>query len=126
MNARAWLVSNIFFCLWLAGPTSAQTSVEPLGIPVAAEASTERHVGANGKPCITIVEIHAKSQINPDFYEHWIKASNRCGLYIKLRVCHHGTEQCMAMTVPPWESKNGLLGMSPTMADLKYETRERF
>jgi hypothetical protein len=135
MNTRTWLISAILFTC-LGGPTPAQNLVEPssgvsaipnvAGSSATPKQSSERHVGANGKPCIAIAEIHAKSQVNTDFYEHWIRATNRCGQYIKLRVCHHGTEECIAMSVPPWESKSGLFGMSTIAAELQYEARERF
>jgi hypothetical protein len=135
MNGRTCLVSAILFTHF-SGPTLAQNLVEPTtsvsALPNVAGASatprqpTERHVGANGKPCITIAEIHAQSQSNADFYEHWIRATNRCGQYIKLRVCHHGTDECVAMSVPPWESKNSLLGMSTIATEFQYDARERF
>ena len=135
MNTRTWLISAILLTS-LGGPTPAQNLVETspsvsalsnvAGTSAAARQSAERHVGANGKPCITIAEIHAKSQINTDFYEHWIRATNRCGQYIKLRVCHRGTDECIAMSVPPWESNNSLLGMSTIATEFQYDARERF
>ena len=121
--------------LYLGGSTLAQ-NVEPStgslaiakapGISATRKESAVRHVAENGKPCITVDEIHIKSQLETDFYQHWIRATNRCGQYIKLQVCRRGSDQCIAMSVPPWDSKNGLLGLSAMAAELQYEIRERF
>jgi hypothetical protein len=126
-----WLMAIVTLAgaLCLGGPTLAQNLVEPStsSLPIGkAPSISERHVAENGKPCITVDEFHPKSQIDTDFYEHWIRATNRCGQYIKLRVCRHGSDECIAMSVPPWDSKNGFLGLSPMAAELQYEIRERF
>jgi hypothetical protein len=135
MKPRAWLVSLIWLT-FLGGPTPAQDLLEPptslstipdeADISAAPKDSAGHHLRANGKPCITIDEIQPRSPSTTAFFEHWVRATNRCGQYIKLRVCRHGTEECIAMNVPPWDSKNGLVGISATTAGFRYDARERF
>jgi hypothetical protein len=70
-----------------------------------------RHLSVTGKLCIS-VESYANAQVsNKNIYEHWIKASNRCGQNIKVQSCYHKSEDCIVMNVPPWESKNSVLGI---------------
>jgi hypothetical protein len=84
------------------------------------------HAGLNGKPCLSI-EGYVKTQIiNKDIYEHWIRARNSCGQYIKIRVCYRKSESCISMNVPPWESENAVLGIAPKAPDFQYLVNEKF
>lgn len=83
-------------------------------------------VGLNGRPCLS-VEGYVKTQvINKDIYEHWIRARNGCGRYIKIRVCYPESETCILMNVPPWESQNAVLGIAPKAPYFQYLLSEKF
>jgi hypothetical protein len=123
---HTWLISSICFAL-LGGHALAQSVVSPSGSTFALPNELGRHhMGPNGKPCLAVAG-YAKSQvINKNIYEHWISATNSCGQSIKLRVCYHGTDDCIVMNVPPWESKNSVLGIYPIVKDFQYDAKEQF
>ena len=84
------------------------------------------HLGPTGKPCLSLAA-HAQAQtLNPHIFEHWIDATNTCGQDIKVQVCYFGTEDCIAMDVPPYGRKNAVLGIYPAMTDFRYEAKEKF
>jgi hypothetical protein len=83
-------------------------------------------VGLNARPCLS-VEGYVKTQIiNKDIYEHWIRARNSCGQYIKIRVCYPESETCIVMNVPPWESQNAVLGIAPKAPYFQYLLSGKF
>lgn len=84
-----------------------------------------RHVSLTGKPCIAL-ESHATAQrLNKNIYEHWITASNSCGQNIRIQVCYHTTNNCIVMDVPPWETKNSVLGIYPNEKHFQYDAKEK-
>lgn len=86
----------------------------------------KRHVGSNGKPCLAL-ESYAKAEvINKDIFEHWVKATNSCGQHIELRVCYRKSNDCIVMNVPPWDTKNSVLGIYPKVKDFQYDAKEKF
>ena len=88
--------------------------------------NNERHVGPNGKPCLTL-ESYTKPELNnKDIFEHWIKATNGCGQHIEVRVCYHKTDDCIVMNVPPWDSKSSVLGIYPMLKDFQFDAKEKF
>lgn len=80
---------------------------------------------SRGKPCITLGGYATPQRINKNIYEHWIKASSSCGQNIKIQVCYHKTNDCIVMTVPPYESKNSVLGIRPNMKEFQYDAEEK-
>lgn len=80
---------------------------------------------STGKPCITLSSFASAQLINKNIYEHWIKASSSCGQNIKIKVCYHKTSDCIVMTVPPYESKNSVLGIQPNMKEFRYDAEEK-
>jgi hypothetical protein len=79
-----------------------------------------------GKPCLKL-DGSAKAQIiNKDIYEHWISAQNSCGQHIKVRVCYHGSEDCIVIDVPPWGRRDSVLGIYPALQDFRYDSKELF
>jgi hypothetical protein len=80
---------------------------------------------SRGKPCITLSSYATAERINKNIYEHWIKASSSCGQNIKIQVCYHKTNDCIVMTVPPYESKNSVLGIQPNMKEFQYDAEEK-
>jgi len=84
-----------------------------------------QHVSLTGKPCIALQSSAIVQRINKNIYEHWIKASNGCGQNIKVQVCYHKTSDCIVMTVPPYEIKNAVLGIQPSMKEFQYDAKEK-
>jgi hypothetical protein len=80
---------------------------------------------SRGKPCITLSSYATAQLINKNIYEHWIKASSSCGQNIKIQVCYHKTKDCIVMAVPPYESKNSVLGIQPKMKEFQYDAEEK-
>lgn len=122
---RIWLVPSIFFT-FLDGHALAQSLIPSGSIAANASELGRRHIGPRGRPCLAL-ESYAKSQtVNKDIYEHWIRATNSCGQTIKLRVCYRKSNDCIAMNVPPWESKNSVLGIYPMQKEFQYDAQEQF
>jgi hypothetical protein len=84
-----------------------------------------RRYSSTGKPCIAVESFVTYQLINKNIYEHWIKASNSCGQHIRLQLCYHKTDDCIVMNVPPWESKNAVLGIQPGMKQFQFDAREK-
>lgn len=84
-----------------------------------------RHFSSTGKPCIALASYATPQVINKNIYEHWIKASNTCGQSIKIKVCYHKTDNCIDMSVPPWESINAVLGIYPNVKEFQYDAKEK-
>jgi hypothetical protein len=102
---------------WLGGLASAQSL---------APSSNRHHMSPTGKPCLTL-QGHAKPQtINPNIFEHWVAAANSCGQNIKVQVCYFGSQDCIAMNVPPWGHQDSVLGIYPALADFRFDAREQF
>ncbi len=122
---RTWLAPSIFFA-FLGGHTLSQSLIPAGGISAKTNELVGRHIGPHGKPCLAL-DSYAKSQaVNKDIYEHWIRASNSCGQTIKLRVCYRKSDDCIVMNVPPWESKNSVLGIYPIQKEFQYDAKEQF
>jgi hypothetical protein len=122
---RTWLALSIFFA-FLGGHALAQSLIPARSISAKANELFGRHIGPRGKPCLAL-ESYAKSQVvNKDIYEHWIRATNSCGQTIKLRVCYRKSEDCIVMNVPPWDSKNSVLGIYPMQKEFQYDAQEQF
>jgi hypothetical protein len=84
-----------------------------------------RHLSSTGKPCIALKSYATAELINKNIYEHWIKASNSCGQNIKVQVCYRKTDDCIVMNLPPWETKNAVLGIYPNMKEFEYDAKEK-
>jgi hypothetical protein len=63
---------------------------------------------------------------NKNLYEHMIKASNDCGQNIKVQVCYYKTDDCILMSVPPWESQTSILGIFPALKRFQFEAKEQY
>jgi hypothetical protein len=87
--------------------------------------AVNRHTRANGKPCIDVKSYTNPEIVNKNLFEHWIAATNSCGQHIALQVCYHQSSSCILMKVPPWESKNSVLGISP-MNSFQFDAKEKF
>jgi hypothetical protein len=132
---RAWLVASVLLT-FMGGHTLAQSliqssRVQSSGVRSSGESSTlhnepsRRHLGPNGKPCLALEGYTKPQAINKNVFEHWIRATNTCGQHIELRVCYHKSNDCIAMNVPPWDTKSSVLGIYP-MKDFQYDAKEKF
>jgi hypothetical protein len=106
-----------------SGQSSASSSH---GIFPTPDDLNRRHRGPTGKPCLAL-EGYAKAEaINPRIFEHWVGVTNSCGQQIKVQVCYDKTQDCIAMSVPPYERKDSVLGIFPALADFRYDAKEQF
>jgi len=125
---RSTLARSILLSILLSligGPTIAERLFQASGEDSAPNQVAKVHTGSNGKPCIALGS-HSKSEIvNKNLFEHWITATNSCGQHIKLQVCYRKTNDCIVMTVPPYESKNSVLGIQPNMKEFQYDAKEK-
>lgn len=100
-----------------SGPLPGQftPSNARIGTPRTGAILAGKNSSAAGDPCLT-----AKAYTRPDFatknlQQNWISAKNTCGRYIKISVCYAGTENCASISVPPWQTKNVILGYAPRL-----------
>lgn len=122
---RAWITALMF--LTVLGGHAVGQSLAPLPeIPLAGGDLGKRHMGPLGKPCLTIVGYAKPELANKNIYQHLIKATNNCGQNIKVQVCYNKTENCVLMSVPPWETKTSILGIFPALKRFQFEAREQF
>jgi hypothetical protein len=109
---RTWLAASIFLTLF-ADRTLAQSPSPLESIAAKPDELARHHVGLHGNPCIAL-DSYVKAQvINKNIYEHWIAATNSCQETIKLQICYHNSSNCIVMALPPWQSKNSVLGIYP-------------
>jgi hypothetical protein len=87
---------------------------------------TRHHTAATGKPCLAVQGYPKAQAINSNIFEHWVSVTNSCGEQIKLQVCYHKTQDCIAMSVPPWGRKDSVLGIFPALADFQFDAKEQF
>jgi hypothetical protein len=85
-----------------------------------------RHMAPTGKPCLTIQGYARPQAINPNIFEHWVGAANVCGRNIKVQVCYFGSQDCIAMNVPPLGHQDSVLGIYPTLRDFRFDATEQF
>jgi hypothetical protein len=119
-------IAALILLISLGEHTFARNLNQPSGeISLPHNEIPKRHMGPNGRPCLAL-DSYAKSQIiNKNVFEHWIRATNTCGQHIELRVCYHTSNDCIAMNVPPWDTKSSVLGIYP-MKDFQYDAKEKF
>jgi hypothetical protein len=85
-----------------------------------------RHRDPIGNPCLNVSGFARAHTINPNLYDHLIAAKNRCAQRLTIQVCYYRTQQCIAMEIPGFASKETILGTLPSITDFRYEFRERF
>ena len=109
----------------LHGLNESNRSRDPNDLSRSNDPNQIRRYSSTGKPCIALESFATTQLINKNTYEHWIKASNSCGQNIKVQVCYHESDDCILMNVPPWESKNAVLGIYPNMKEFQYDAKEK-
>ena len=98
--------------------------------------SVRVHLDPYGKRCVAVA---AYSRAKTDFgkifgagpqatasFEHFISAQNHCSQTIRLRVCYHGSQNCVPMDVPPYGRQQASLGVAPGMPGFRYQYTEQF
>lgn len=121
--ARFWPLT-LLVVAELSWPAVGQTLLPLPGLAPHSGAPT--HKGPTGQPCLTFEAYAQPEFINKTIFEHWIKATNSCGQYIKVQVCYYNTDDCIMLNVPPWDKKQAVLGIYPSLRDFRYETKEQF
>ncbi|MGE3149032.1 MAG: hypothetical protein AB7K04_08200, partial [Pseudorhodoplanes sp.] len=91
------------------------------------EMLARRHMGFNGKPCLTVQGYSRPQTVNPNIFEHVILANNSCSQLIKLQVCYYkNINRCLPMAVSGGQKQELVLGIYPALRDFRYEFRELF
>lgn len=122
---RTWLFLSI--ALTVFGRSAiAQEFLVPGGFPPVQDNLSKHHMSPLGKTCLTIVGYAKPEVVNKNIYQHWIRAANDCGVSIKVQACYYMTEDCILMSVPPWEKKDSILGIFPTLKQFRFEVKEQF
>lgn len=112
-------------CVGIFGLRAFAQGVGATGDGIASNPSGERHMSPMGKPCLAFEAYATPQLVNKRIYEHWVKVSNGCGQYIKVKVCYKETDECIVMNVPPWESTSSVLGIYPNLG-FQYDFKEHF
>ena len=123
---RAWTTALMFLTVF--GGQAVAQGLPPLqaGIPPVQDDLAKRHMSPLRRPCLTI-EGYARPELaNKEIYQHLIRAANDCGQSIKVQVCYYKSENCILMSIPPWESKTSILGILPALKRFQYEVKEQF
>jgi hypothetical protein len=110
----------------LSSNAHAQDLELPKGIPPVQDGFAKRHMSALGRPCLAIQGYAKAELVNKNIYQHWIKTDNTCGQPIKVKVCYYNTEDCILMSVPPYEKKDAVLGIFPALKKFQFEAKEQF
>jgi hypothetical protein len=76
---------------------------------------------AADKSCLAARAYIRPDIVNKNLHQNWISAKNSCGHYMKIRVCYLGTENCIPIDVPPWQTKNAIIGYAPTAKPIHYQ-----
>jgi hypothetical protein len=103
--------------LWLGNLASAQSLIPSLN---------RHHMAPTGKPCLSLQGSARPQTLDPHIFEHWVGATNICGQTIKVQVCYFGSQDCIAMNVPPWGRQDSVLGIYPALQDFRFDAREQF
>jgi hypothetical protein len=119
---RAWTTAAMFLTVF-GGHAVGQTTA-PL-LPTQSDL-TKHHMSPLGKSCLTISGYAKAETANKNIYQHLIKAANGCGQNIKVRVCYYQTQDCVLVSVPPWENKTAILGIFPALKRFRFEAKEQF
>ncbi len=125
--ARGLLLRSIVLAVIIVGPALGQTLPPPSrNIFPAPNDLYKRHTGLSGKPCLALRGYAKPEALNAHIFEHWIAATNSCGMHIKVRVCYHDSDSCIVMDVPPWDRKESVLGILPAADSFRFDAREQF
>jgi hypothetical protein len=121
----------IWVFIWITvSSAAAQNAVNPFAPPpmFGSSGGTEvlRHRGPYGNPCITIGGYPRAHTINPQLYDHVIRATNSCPQSISIRVCYFESEDCISIDVPGNETKEATLGTLPSVKDFRFDFKEKF
>lgn len=76
---------------------------------------------AADKSCLAARAYIRPDIVNKNLHQNWISAKNSCGRYMKIRVCYLGTESCIPIDVPPWQTKDAIIGYAPTAKPIHYQ-----
>jgi hypothetical protein len=114
------------------GRTSAPTAGGTAGLPPPAANPfatnqgnfAQAHKTADGKPCIVINPRVVPQISNPRIFNHVVLVGNICGKSLKIRVCYFRSSSCIIVAVKGYEKIEQTLGISPGVADFRYEYRE--
>jgi hypothetical protein len=118
---------TLFIALTFLAESSAAQQIAPIpGTPPVPDIHAKYHMGPLGKPCLTIAGYAKPETVNKNIYQHWISAANNCGQIVRVRICYFETEDCIVMSVPPWDRKESVLGIFPALKRFKFEAKEQF
>lgn len=82
------------------------------------------HTTASGQPCISIRPSAVPQVSNPHIINHEVLVVNVCGQLIKVQVCYFQRSSCIIVAVSGYQKLERTLGISPGMAEFRYEYRE--
>jgi hypothetical protein len=120
---RVWLLT--LFLLPAVSDLATAQSLLPSSPFTSLDGIAPSHKTPTGQPCLTF-EGFAKPQIiNKTIIEHWVRATNSCGQYVKVQVCYYHTDDCIKMNVPPWDQQEDVLGIYPVLRDFRFEAKEQ-
>jgi hypothetical protein len=96
-------------------PGAARPAVVTLG---------EVHTNAFSKPCL---EYNASSQgliSDKAVFSYVVAITNKCGRSMRLQICQKGRSGCNNATVPPYGSKDMVMGFGPNTTFFDYIAKE--
>jgi hypothetical protein len=118
---------SLLIALALFGESALAQGISlPNGIAPVQDNLGKRHLAPTGKACLAIQGYAKAELVNKNIYQHRIRITNSCGQNIKVQVCYYNTEDCILMSVPPWETKEDILGIFPALKRFQFQFKEQF
>jgi hypothetical protein len=115
------------FVLALLGANALAQNIDVLkGDAPVQNGVARHHMSAMGKLCLTIRGYAKPEVVNKNIYQHLITAANECNQTIRVQVCYYGTQNCIDMSVPPYDHKDSILGIFPALKRFQFEAKEQF
>jgi hypothetical protein len=108
------------------GGTSPSNSPAPRIITGSQNTEILRHRDFAGKPCLAIGGFARSHTSNSNLFDHVIEIKNGCAQPIKIQICYRDTQQCINLEVAGHATREGVLGMMPSLKDFQFEFREKF
>jgi|ERR1700683_730484 len=123
--SRNWIFLSAALALF-GGHAVAQQALVPRTFPPVQDDLAKHHIGPFAKPCLAIEGYVKPELINKNIYQHWIRVTNSCSQNVKVQICYYKTDDCVLVSVSPYERKEAILGIFPALRRFQFEAKEQF
>jgi hypothetical protein len=111
-------IFTIILLAWFCGVAAQGTSEGNRFAP--------KHRNFAGKPCLESSGVSRSTASNSRISVHSVAIKNGCGDRIKVKLCYHGSTDCVDVDIPGYSSKETVLGVFPATQTFQYDINEQF